>query len=50
MPKEHDFPDEFSACAKCGKYVEQLMNKKFCTGKKIPLPPEKKTNPYWLRD
>lgn len=50
MPEEHEFLDDFGPCTKCGKYVEELMNKRFCTGKKEPRDETQEKEPYWLKD
>lgn len=32
---EHEFEDEFGPCVGCGKYVEQLIDERYCSMKKI---------------
>ncbi len=32
-PVEHDFPGGFGACRGCGKFVEELIDERYCSGK-----------------
>lgn len=32
-PREHEFTGPFGACAGCGKYVEELIDERYCRGR-----------------
>lgn len=34
--REHDFDGDFGACKSCGRYVEELLDQRYCGGSQPP--------------
>lgn len=48
--REHDFQDEFGPCIGCGKYVEQLIEERYCSMSKENKYPNADTSPERLAE